>query len=75
MSEPTPPVATAAAACQDCYKCVRECPVKAIRVEDGAATILAEQCIACGHCVRVCPAGAKRIRDDVEGPDVSEVMG
>ncbi|MFW5752737.1 MAG: [Fe-Fe] hydrogenase large subunit C-terminal domain-containing protein [Planctomycetota bacterium] len=64
MSEPTPPVATAAAACQDCYKCVRECPVKAIRVEDGAATILAEQCIACGHCVRVCPAGAKRIRDD-----------
>jgi iron only hydrogenase large subunit-like protein len=51
--------------CHDCYKCIRECPVKAIRVENGHAAILPEACILCGHCVEICPAGAKRVRDDV----------
>ena len=31
--------------CQDCYKCVRRCPVKSIRVQDGHACILSEKCI------------------------------
>jgi iron only hydrogenase large subunit-like protein len=51
--------------CQDCYKCVRQCPVKAITVQDGCATVNSEMCIVCGHCVEVCPAGAKRVRDDL----------
>lgn len=59
------PVYTEKAECQDCYKCVRHCPVKAIEVRGGSATVMAELCIACGHCVEVCPAGAKRVRDDV----------
>ncbi|MCC8190317.1 MAG: 4Fe-4S binding protein [Planctomycetes bacterium] len=59
------PVYTQETECQDCYKCVRECPVKAIRVENERAYIVAERCVACGRCVRICPSGAKIIRNDV----------
>ncbi|MBI9036026.1 MAG: 4Fe-4S binding protein [Bacteroidales bacterium] len=51
--------------CQDCYKCVRRCPVKAIKIEDHSASIIPELCINCGYCTIICPAGAKKIRDDV----------
>lgn len=60
------PVYTLKNECHDCYKCVRECPVKAIKVKDGSASVLAEKCIACGHCVQVCPSNAKRVRNDIE---------
>lgn len=50
--------------CQDCYKCIRQCPVKAISVEDGHAVIMADNCILCGVCVNACPVGAKKVRDD-----------
>lgn len=59
------PVYTVEAECQDCYKCLRQCPVKAIKVEQGRAAVIPDACIACGRCVEVCPAGAKRIRDDL----------
>ena len=52
--------------CQDCYKCVRHCPVKAIRIQDGSAVVMPEACIMCGRCVQVCPAGAKHVRDDID---------
>ena len=58
------PVYTIEAECQDCYKCVRHCPVKAIQVRDGHATVLPELCIACGKCVEVCPVKAKQVRND-----------
>ena len=60
------PIRTESAACQDCYKCVRECPVKAIKVSDGKASVVPELCVLCGHCVEVCPAGAKKVRSDLE---------
>ncbi len=60
------PIRTESAACQDCYKCVRECPVKAIRVTLGKASIVPELCVLCGHCVEVCPASAKKVRSDLE---------
>ncbi len=60
------PIRTESAACIDCYKCVRECPVKAIRVTDGKASVVPELCVLCGHCVEVCPANAKKVRSDVE---------
>lgn len=59
------PIYTEKTQCQDCYKCIRECPVKAIRVENGHATVVPELCVLCGHCVMVCPAGAKKVRDDL----------
>lgn len=59
------PIYTEKTKCQDCYKCIRECPVKAIRVENSHAMIISESCVLCGHCVEVCPAGAKKIRDDI----------
>ncbi len=59
------PVYTQKTACQDCYKCIRGCPVKAIKVEDGYASIMPELCILCGHCVNICPHGAKKVRDDL----------
>lgn len=59
------PVFTRFAECQDCYKCVRGCPVKAIKVEDHRASIIPDLCIHCGHCVDICPVEAKRVRDDL----------
>lgn len=52
--------------CQDCYKCVRECPVKAIKIENHSASIINERCIYCGHCVTICPSSAKKVREDVQ---------
>ena len=59
------PIFTEKRECQDCYKCVRNCPVKAIKVEGGYASVVAELCIMCGYCVEVCPNGAKKVRDDL----------
>ena len=57
------PIYTEPDNCQDCYKCIRECPVKAIRIEDNKAYILDDRCVYCGHCTQVCPTDAKKIRD------------
>ena len=55
--------------CQDCYKCIKVCPVKSIKVEDFSASVIEETCIYCGKCINACPAGAKRYRDDTDiGP-------
>lgn len=59
------PIYTEPENCQDCYKCIRECPVKAIRIEDNKAYIIQDRCIYCGHCTQICPTGAKKIRDGV----------
>jgi iron only hydrogenase large subunit-like protein/uncharacterized Fe-S cluster-containing protein len=54
------------ARCRDCYRCVRVCPVKAIRMHEGQAYVVDERCIGCGTCVRECPQGAKSYRHDLE---------
>lgn len=59
------PIYTEKTECQDCYKCVRECIPKAIRVENGHAQVVPDRCVLCGHCVAVCPVGAKRVRNDL----------
>lgn len=60
------PIYTESNNCQDCYKCIRHCPVKAIRIAGNCASVIDELCIACGKCVEVCPVGAKKIRSDLE---------
>jgi iron only hydrogenase large subunit-like protein len=60
-----PAIYTVESECRDCCKCIRSCPVKAIKVENSCATIMREYCIACGYCVEVCPNGAKKVRNDV----------
>ena len=59
------PIYTEVTECQDCYKCIRHCPVKAIRVENSHAKIIPELCVFCGDCVIDCPSHAKHIRDDI----------
>ncbi len=59
------PIYTEKTECLDCYKCVRECPVKAITFINGHASVDQELCVFCGRCVTVCPAGAKRARNDL----------
>ena len=59
------PVYTLKNECNDCYKCVRECHIKAIRIQEGSASVINEKCVACGHCVTICPAGAKKVRNDI----------
>lgn len=45
--------------CRVCYTCVRECPVKAIQIINGQATVVNLRCIGCGRCTTVCSQGAK----------------
>ena len=52
--------------CKNCYKCIRHCPVKAIRFSGNQAHIIANECILCGHCFVVCPQNAKQIVDETE---------
>jgi iron only hydrogenase large subunit-like protein/uncharacterized Fe-S cluster-containing protein len=59
-------VFTNKARCRDCYRCVRVCPVKAVRMEQGQAFVEESRCITCGTCIRECPQQAKSFRSDLE---------
>ena len=52
--------------CKNCYKCIRHCPVKAIRFSGNQAHIIGNECILCGQCFVVCPQNAKEITSEVE---------
>ncbi len=52
--------------CKNCYKCIRHCPVKAIRFTGNQAQIIGNECILCGQCFVVCPQNAKEIVDETE---------
>ncbi len=59
FTQDNPLVFTIKDRCRICYTCVRECPAKAIKIEDGQAQVIVERCIGCGNCVMVCSQGAK----------------
>ena len=52
--------------CKNCYKCIRHCPVKAIRFSGNQAHIIGNECILCGSCFVVCPQDAKQIVNETE---------
>lgn len=54
------------ARCKNCYKCLRECPVKAIEVTNHQAKIIEDRCILCGRCTEVCPQNAKYVHSEKE---------
>ncbi|MBQ8508152.1 MAG: histidine kinase [Clostridia bacterium] len=58
--------------CRDCYKCIRNCPVKAIRYSDGRAEIIHSECILCGECVVTCPQRGDFVASPVQ--TIREVM-
>jgi iron only hydrogenase large subunit-like protein/uncharacterized Fe-S cluster-containing protein len=51
--------------CKNCYKCIRNCSVKAIRFSDAQANIMDDACILCGKCFVACPQNAKKVRNDL----------
>ena len=65
-------ITTIDAKCKDCYKCLRTCPVKAIKMERGAqphelhARVCEERCILDGSCVLTCPQNAKKVTSDLD---------
>lgn len=52
--------------CKNCYKCIRNCPVKSIKFSGNQASVVNNECILCGQCYVVCPQNAKEIADDLE---------
>ncbi len=52
--------------CKNCHRCIRKCPVKAIRFTGHQAHIISDECVLCGQCFVVCPQEAKEIIDDRE---------
>ncbi|MEG2540531.1 MAG: [Fe-Fe] hydrogenase large subunit C-terminal domain-containing protein [Clostridia bacterium] len=54
------------AKCKNCYRCLRECPVKAIKYEDHQAKIIVDRCILCGTCTAVCPQNAKKVHSELD---------
>ncbi|WP_258359979.1 sigma 54-interacting transcriptional regulator [Moorella sulfitireducens] len=58
-------VKTITGKCRMCYACIRNCPVKAIKVIEGQARVVPELCIACGHCIQVCAQQAKLVEREI----------
>ena len=52
--------------CKSCFRCVRKCPIKAIRFSGNQAHIIGNECILCGNCVVQCPQNANEIGDGIE---------
>lgn len=67
-----PMITTNPARCRDCYRCVRHCDVKAIRVDEGQAQVESELCIFCGTCISACPQKAKDIYSSIH--DVQQAI-
>lgn len=58
--------------CRDCYRCLRNCEVKAISFRTGQAKIITDQCVLCGKCVKECPQYTKSIIDQI--PKLQEYL-
>ncbi len=59
------PIQTIRERCRKCYACVRNCPVKAIKVHQDYSQIINDRCIGCGKCIKVCTQQARVISDSM----------
>jgi len=50
--------------CDDCFKCLRSCPTKAIAFINDKRHIVDDLCIKCGQCLVHCKQGALTIHKD-----------
>ena len=60
------PIKTVKERCRKCYACVRNCPVKAIKVKQDYAEVIYDRCIGCGKCIKCCSQQARVIADCIE---------
>lgn len=60
------------AKCKNCYKCLKNCPVKAIKIEDNQARVIEDRCILCGKCTLICPQNAKKVHSELD--DVKKLL-
>jgi ferredoxin/GNAT superfamily N-acetyltransferase len=55
------PIAVDFAKCIRCGRCVKECPAKAILMEESGPAINPKVCESCQRCVGFCPTGAMQV--------------
>ena len=60
------------AKCKNCYKCLKNCPVKAIKIEENQAKVIEDRCILCGRCTLICPQNAKKVHTELD--DVKNLL-
>jgi two-component system NtrC family sensor kinase len=44
--------------CRRCYRCIRECPTNALKIDKGAVVRIESRCVLCGTCFKNCPHDA-----------------
>lgn len=54
------------AKCRDCYRCIRSCKVKSIKMKGSQAFVDDLRCIKCGICIKECPRNAKNYLYDID---------
>ncbi len=50
--------------CIGCTRCMRSCPMEAIRIVDNKAQLFKERCIYCGNCIIECHKNAYKVYSD-----------
>jgi len=61
--------------CNGCGECVKICPVNAISMQEGKASIDPFQCVGCGACIPVCPKEAIDFKNSTSRQIVAQLRG
>lgn len=52
--------------CRRCYRCIRDCPTNALKIDAGQVVRIESRCVLCGSCYKYCPHGAVVAHTGVE---------